>query len=509
MATSAISHKILLYSKIRFIDGFKRIKTMDRNELKVGQWIRYCGNESDIALQYLELMHGDVKCIAHISERESLERPIALRIVGVYGAWSITESIIHDLVDVSDETIECYECSKTVQYSDAVYHDGVYYCHECIETCERCSTAVPTSSLFSVESGDTRVCDRCFENCYQLCESCNEYHLISEGWFSDDEFYCESCADDLTVRCESCGNRVLRGDAYYRRNDSDHASPYCSYNCMGNAGSTYFHESHCHIPNLIFHKDIVDTDTNVRGYFGLEIEMDDGDGRDVCDEFANSIGEKLLYCKYDGSLGENGVECVTHPMTLDFALNCFPWNKFHDIARDHGYKSHDTDTCGLHIHVSRTYFGDTKKQQNRTIGKAIRLIEKFWDEYIVKFSRRTGGDGFRYCKKNHADILSADDTEERCNELDTKLCHVRHDRYQAVNLQNSDTVEFRFFKGTLKVDTIKAMVQFLHNLIDIASRTKADDIDSLSWPSVIHANDFSELNTYNAKTFINQIQGDN
>ena len=47
-----------------------------------------------------------------------------------------------------------------------------------------------------------------------------------------------------------------------------------------------------------------------------------------------------------------------------------------------GYLSHQTDTCGLHIHVHRSTFGETEAQQETCIARILYIVEKFWDELL-------------------------------------------------------------------------------------------------------------------------------
>ncbi|MEQ2617621.1 hypothetical protein AAAT94_10640 [Intestinimonas aquisgranensis] len=41
-------------------------------------------------------------------------------------------------------------------------------------------------------------------------------------------------------------------------------------------------------------------------------------------------------------------------------------------------------------------------------------------------------------------------------------------RYICVNLQNSDTVEFRMFRGTLKTNTLLAALELVDRICDVA-----------------------------------------
>ena len=47
-----------------------------------------------------------------------------------------------------------------------------------------------------------------------------------------------------------------------------------------------------------------------------------------------------------------------------------------------------------------------------------------------------------------------------------KCCHAG--RYTCVNLQNSSTIEFRIFRGTLKYNTFLAALQMVNRICDVA-----------------------------------------
>jgi len=85
---------------------------------------------------------------------------------------------------------------------------------------------------------------------------------------------------------------------------------------------------------------------------------------------------------------DRGFEIVSHPMSLDYHTDKMNWSEVFDKAVSMGYRSHQTDTCGLHIHVSRDAFGKTYEEQENAIGRIVFFVEKHWNE-IVKFSRRT------------------------------------------------------------------------------------------------------------------------
>ena len=128
---------------------------------------------------------------------------------------------------------------------------------------------------------------------------------------------------------------------------------------------------------------------------GVELEIDRGEDPE---ETASEIKCKQIYCKHDGSLEDNGVEIVTHPCSLEYHTHELGWEQVIGTARSHDYESHNAGTCGLHVHVNRTFFGETFDTQELNISKVIILVQRFWEQ-IVMFSRRRRGDINHWAKK--------------------------------------------------------------------------------------------------------------
>lgn len=120
------------------------------------------------------------------------------------------------------------------------------------------------------------------------------------------------------------------------------------------AGQRVIHDYY-YKPNPIFYGD-------GNRYFGVELEIDDaGENNTNAAKIADiaNCEEEHIYCKHDGSLNE-GFEIVTHPMTLDYHLNHVPWAAVLAKAKELGYRSHQSGTCGLHVHVPCD-IGDKRK----------------------------------------------------------------------------------------------------------------------------------------------------
>ena len=324
--------------------------------------------------------------------------------------------------------------------------------------CDICGAEHLLDEMFEVE-GDW-ICEACAEEHTVTCEYCGE-RIYTENAIADDHYIlCESCFDSSFVRCSDCG-RILRSyDAYY--DSSENA--YCS-DCWENH-EEYIHEYN-YMPELVFHG------KGLR-HFGVELEIDQGgtdpDHARQLLEIANENSENL-YIKTDGSLNE-GLELVTHPMTLEYHLKEMPWEAILRKAQSLGYLSHAARTCGLHVHISRKTFGITYEQQEASIARLLYFVEKFWAE-LLRFSRRTQGQMNRWAARYGIRLTPTEQMDHAKNSC--------AGRYTAVNLTNGDTVEIRMFRGTLKLNTLKATLQLIHHLCDVAVFMSDSDVQDMSW----------------------------
>lgn len=81
------------------------------------------------------------------------------------------------------------------------------------------------------------------------------------------------------------------------------------------------------------------------------------------------------------------MEIVTHPMSLEYHKD-FCWDRVMKKAVYLGYRSHQTSTCGLHIHANRDSLGLNRDEQDEVISRILYFVEHHWNE-MLKFSRRT------------------------------------------------------------------------------------------------------------------------
>jgi hypothetical protein len=213
-------------------------------------------------------------------------------------------------------------------------------------------------------------------------------------------------------------------------------------------------------------------------FMGVELEVDEGgkddDNAGTLKNIANSSDEHI-YIKADGSL-EDGFEIVSHPMTLQYHLEKMDWESVLKEAVDMGYRSHQTSTCGLHVHVNRDAFGSNQAEQEEVIAKILFFIEKHWAE-MFKFSRRSQYNIDRWAARYGY--------EKTGKEILEKAKGSYTSRYVAVNLKNYYTIEFRLFRGTLKYNTFIATLQMVQKICDVALSMSQEELENLSWSEFV------------------------
>ena len=331
-------------------------------------------------------------------------------------------------------------------------------------TCCHCGQEHPLENRVMV--GDDALCERCANEETVICSRCGERVYRDDNAGDENTPLCQPCYDRHYTSCERCGRIIHVDDAYYEDDDED--DPLC-YDCHTHARRNKMIEDYYYKPEPLFRGD-------GSRYFGVELEIDgagedDASARKVM-EIANGNGLENLYCKHDGSL-DDGFEMVTHPMTLEYHMKEMPWAKILQEAIHLGYTSHQAQTCGLHVHVNRNAFGDTEESQDAVIARILYFFEKNWEE-LLKFSRRTP----RQLERWAARYGYKDQPKEL---LDHAKKGYHGGRYTSVNLTNTDTIEFRIFRGTLKYNTLIATLQLLDRICDVAICLTDDQIKAMSW----------------------------
>ncbi len=335
------------------------------------------------------------------------------------------------------------------------------------------------------------MCASCLEAETTLCDCCGERISCSASHGNDAIDLCARCYQNNYTTCEECG-ALIRNDSAYYFDDSDY--PYCS-ECYQTLRDNAPIKEYNYKPEPIFYGsgDL---------FMGIELEVDKGG------EY-NSNAQKLLnianadaehiYCKHDGSI-EEGFEIVSHPMTLAYHSCKMNWKEIFEAAVAMDYRSHQTTTCGLHIHVSRHALGSTIDAQEDVISRIVYFVENHWNE-LLKFSRRTEANINRWASR-YGISTTAKDTYKNAKDK-----HMG--RYVAVNLENYNTVEFRLFRGTLCYNTFLATLQLIYEICRFAIQMSDKELEGLSWSDFVSKipYDKSELIDYlkTKRLYVNEV----
>lgn len=353
-----------------------------------------------------------------------------------------------------------------------------------LSTCEICGGVLNAERIFIVDGNV--ICKSCYDSLPQ-CKNCGDRHIKSKLTKS----LCEGCVVSFKT-CPTCGDTydtrklkpIIIGD-----------KEYCN-NCI----QTYLGVHHIHFENYSYKPEpqfFGDKETANNRFFGVELEMDNSQRRN---EFMARSHCDEIYYKPDGSLS-CGVEVVTHPATLEYHMNEFPWEKILESARLCGFKSHTgtrgdktshTPTCGLHIHVSKEAFGLTTSKRDSNEAKLLVLFDKFWPQLAI-FSRRDPDSLSRWAK-HYADF---DVSQDQMTDI-IKKAKGECGKYYAVNLRGNSgaTVEFRLFRGTTNRETIIASIQLLDLLFD-AMELSTKRVQSMTWEELVESGTkYSEFTSY-------------
>lgn len=197
-------------------------------------------------------------------------------------------------------------------------------------------------------------------------------------------------------------------------------------------------------------------------FLGVELEIDKSPERnenEVSEKLAEIIGANFMYYETDGSL-EHGFECITQPATLGY--HCKKLKNYQNAFKflvSNNYRSHNTNSCGLHIHVNRSYFNDVNSYLFM-----LKVFDKFWDDLKI-YSRRSEDELSRWASKY-------EESPEQIIDSGGDI----FDRYKCINFLNSDTIEFRIFKGTLNPNSYFSCLKLINNICIAANQFSNKDI---------------------------------
>lgn len=373
---------------------------------------------------------------------------------------------------------------------------GAWMCEDCVErqgmvTCVDCRLIEHPNRATEV-NGDY-VCRTCIQE-YTLCDDCGEYFSESEDMhFHRDNTYCASCWENVSTDCNNCGRAIYTPD-WEDSSDPPRYCEECQENlCSCNSCGRMFlpdpnvdDDSICHrcraqsiagygrnpIIKHFYHAE--EEDMGIKPMtLGIEVEMDNGVDKYTV---AREIKERydFFWCTSDASLSDKGFEVPMHPASLRVWQdnNSRDLNGFCRYVVSQGFRAHNTDTCGLHVHVGCVHLD----REGATVGlaKIVWLTMNHWPLFR-KISRRES--------PGWAKAYPRDDwnNPDRSFREDRVMARAREDHHMCWAFNNEHrTIECRMPKGTLNPETIRATIEMVVCMVEIATSCTWDRIENIT-----------------------------
>lgn len=310
-----------------------------------------------------------------------------------------------------------------------------------IDNQERCNACAQT--YYARHGGEAH---------FTYCDNCENTVQDSNTGTYRGNTYCNSCIRENVYDCDDCGAESWSGDDHDC--DDDRRSIIHSYGYKPNP--IFFGQGTYHMG------------------FELEVEAR-GISRFEGAQLAQDTLGKHAYMKSDASLND-GFEIVTHPHTLDYYQEQFDWSVLSKLKRN-GLRSWNTDTCGLHVHVSREAFGgfvnfDTSPQDIMHMqAHQLRFMKLIYDNER-QVSRIAGRASSGYASFADKGKLVPK----------VKHGHSMHGHCAAVNVENFSTIEIRVFKGSLRKERVLSALEFVTAGVEYTRDLKVTGKNTaLSW----------------------------
>ena len=353
--------------------------------------------------------------------------------------------------DGADEWFYCDDCEEIcVGESWYAHHNGdeVCVCEDCYNDhyyrCDDCDESVHEDNIHHVDDW-TNVCDDCLEENWRRCEGCDEYYRCDDMHYDNGDWYCESCWDERDRDYDDDDDDDYNEDEGIRSYHDCRGGGYGTSN-VGSYGMEYL---------------LVAT-REENPMLGVELEIDcGGHNHENARAIRNAIGWDYIICSSDSTL-DHGFELVSCPADLQSHMETLDWLSGVTKALELGYKSHDAGTCGLHTHIDRAFFEGEDPQI--TDSKFVVVLQNnVW--WMRKFSRRDDrGGSWGWCEPNPRRYLNDEDKLDRescknkyfIEEMKNKGAYSHH---LALNFDHGNTLEIRFYRGTLKYNSFLAALQ--------------------------------------------------
>lgn len=374
------------------------------------------------------------------------------------------EIIINEYAYCTDCAFACYGCDAihTVGSTGRSFIGGDWYCWDCSTSCQRCDEGVLNDDTYTV-NGESW-CESCWQEYAYTCARCdNCYDVDDDSYYVQGDTFCYDCYQNDCYYCDDCDSAFRSDDPCDCQDDEDNAC------CRASGGGSFVHDYNCK-PEPLFKGT-----SKHNMYLGFELEVELQSNRTQASEHTAKALTGIAYLKHDGSIN-NGFEIVTHPHThYEYRENsALLWDTIETLRSQYGGRSWDTDTCGLHIHLSRDGFS-SGAHLHRFIAFVYHNAP-----HMMKFAGRKT----RFARFN--DVYTFDEYDRPVFSIKHKVGNPqRHssERRSAVNTQNSNTIELRFFRGTMKASGVLSALDLAQAMVEYTRELRLDDVKlgALQW----------------------------
>jgi hypothetical protein len=361
--------------------------------------------------------------------------------------------------------------------------------------CAECGSRLPVVRVIEVADSydpETLVpyCSPCASRGTFRCVSCDERRMNTQGTraYGDERArVCQACAAEFN-RCRSCSIR-------YREDEEDEecSSSHCP-TCYSRVQTIRPYDYTPPIRIFALDSEHVLMPTSSRPgsvrtsalpddllLIGTEVEIENHTMQLANESAASTLNAtEVLYCKRDGSL-RTGFEVVSHPFSFGWIKeNLGKLGPLFKLA-DSGYRAYHTDTCGMHVHMSKAAF--TRAHLYKFLAffyGCPRFVEYMSRRKRTQLQQWASTEWARGGDRHPANVFTS---MPRAATLKTIGEGDHAFKYRAVNLEKEHTVEVRIFRSTLAMDGYMRNIEFCVAVFDYTRDCSLREQASV-WPFV-------------------------
>ena len=267
------------------------------------------------------------------------------------------------------------------------------------------------------------------------------------------ELICTSCIHngrDTYGRCDRCGR-------WYKRTNGG-----CSH-CKSTVYDRVLNSYGTKPEPIFMNKKGIGYNGN--RFYGLEIELNNVTPSFVYYVLQDLYRDKKLYNKADGSIS-NGVEIVTNPCDYSSAKKLLEdMNRLFSVLDN---KKTEV-SAGVHIHVNRKTIDPIDTHKLFYLFNTPNSNHVINNMFLYIVGRHKTSTVLRTLKDSYCKLGKGCLSEIVKNKVNSE-------RHSAINLKNSNTIEFRMFKSTTDYKAIQGYLEIVNLAIDFCHESPLNKI---------------------------------